>query len=117
MAISELDLLALNAMINESTDVLEQKPISSLIINKAYIIKKMSMINTRFGKSIIVNLFEESTITTFKSFLPKRVVEHISEDLIEKINLSGGKYTLTYLGQRPPMYVGAKSSAMIRLGN
>lgn len=116
MAISELDLLALNAIINESTEALEQRSISSLIVNKAYIIKKISVVNTRFGKSIAINLFEESTVTTFKSFLPKRVVEVINEDIINKINSSGGKYTLTYLGQRPPMYIGAKSSAIIQFG-
>ena len=77
----------------------------------------MSVINTRFGKSIVVNLLEESTIATFKSFLPKRVVDLISEDIISKINSSNGKYTLTYLGLRPPMYVGAKPGVMVRFGN
>lgn len=114
MAISEIDLLALNELINQDSQVLEHKPISSLTINKSYIIKKMLPVNTRFGKSIVMHLFEESTITTFKSFLPKRVVDNLSEDIIDQINSSNGKYTFTYLGQRVPAYVGAMPSSIVR---
>lgn len=116
MAISEVDLLALNELINQDMQVLEQRSISALILNKPYIIKKISLVNTRFGKSIIVTLFEESSITTFKSFLPKRFVEIICENTIDKINSSNGKVTLTYLGQSSPAYPGAKSSPLISFG-
>lgn len=108
------NLLALNERINEDVEVLEKKPISSLILNKAYVIKKMFMLNTRFGKSILVNLFNTDTNTTFKSFLPKRIAELLNVDLIEEVNSSDGKYALIYLGQSPSLYVGAKSRSLIK---
>lgn len=112
--ITSINLLALNERINEDVNVFEQKSISSLALNKTYIIKKMLMLNTRFGTSILVNLFDKDTYTTFKTFLPKRVVELLNADVIEEVNSSGGKYTLVYLGQSSPIYVGAKSRSLIK---
>lgn len=111
---TNINLLTLNERIIEDTEVLEQKPISSLTLNKVYVIKKMLMLNTRFGKSVLVNLLDEGTNTTFKSFLPKRVAELLNVSLIEEINASDGKYALIYLGQSSPMYVGAKSRSLIK---
>ena len=111
---TNIDLLTLNKLINESTEVLEQKSISSLISNKVYVIKKMVVLNTRFGKSILVNLFDESTNTTFKSFLPKRITELLNAFFIEEINSSDGKYGLIYLGQSSPIYIGSKPRSLIK---
>lgn len=111
---TNINLLTLNERINENIEILEQKSISSLILNKAYVIKKMLVFNTRFGKTILVNLFDEITNTTFKSFLPKRITELLNAFFIEEINSSDGKYALIYLGQSSPMYVGAKPRTLIK---
>ena len=111
---TNINLLTLNDRINENVEILEQKSISALILNKVYVIKKMLVLNTRFGKSILVHLFDENTNTTFKSFLPKRITELLNAFFIEEINSSDGKYALIYLGQSSPMYVGAKPRSLIK---
>lgn len=111
---SNITLSQLNSIINQDVEILEQKPVSSLSINQAYIIKNISVLKTKFGRALLVTLFDESANTTFRSFLPKRVTEHLQDDLVDKINLSGSKYTVTYLGQSLPVFKGAKSKSLLK---
>lgn len=114
MAVSNITLAKLNDIINQDMEILEKKAISSLIVNKPYIIKQLLMLSTRFGKAILVTLFDENANTTFKSFLPKRVTEYLNEETINKMNLSDSRYALTYLGQSSPMFPGAKTRSLIK---
>ncbi|KAJ8974987.1 hypothetical protein NQ317_003176 [Molorchus minor] len=72
----------------------------------------MLLLDTRYGKAILVHLFDESANITFKSFLPKRVTEHLKADLMDKINLPEAKYTLTYLGQSQSSFGGKEKSLL-----
>lgn len=104
----------LNNISSKSVENIEQRLLSSLVVNKLYIIKKISVFNTRFGKSALIYLFDSNANTTFKSFLPKRVVECLTTDILDKINLSHNEYTLTYLGQSSHFFDGAKTRPLVR---
>lgn len=112
MDVSKSELYELNEMINRNV-CLEQKSISSLVINKGYLIKKMFVLDTRYGKAILAHLFDDGENKTFKSFLPKRVTDHLKIDLINKMNSSDAKYTLTYMGQSIPNSCG-KAGSLIK---
>lgn len=114
MAAFSNTLAELNKIINQDMEIIQQRAISSLILNKAYIIKNLVIVNTRFGKSALVTLFDESENSSFKSFLPKRITEHLTENIIKEINSSDTKYTLTYLGQSPPFYSGARTRSLLK---
>lgn len=114
MAVSKINLTSINNNIVQNDEILEKRSISSLTLFKAYIIKKLLMLNTRFGKTVSATLFDASVNTTFKSFLPKRVTDQLTEDIINEINVSNGKYTLTYTGQSLPIYAGAKTRSLIK---
>lgn len=107
-------LADLNKVSSQGAEILELRSISSLNVNKAYIIKRMSVFKTRFGKSCLVHLFDEGENINFKSFIPKRIAECISDDIVEKINSSPDGYTLSYLGQSAPIFEGAKTSSLIK---
>lgn len=107
-----IELSILNNMINNDVN-LELKPFSSLTINKEYRIKNLSVLNTRYGKAILGHLCDENENIIFKTFLPKRVIEYLKADLLEKINSANTKYTLTYLGQGPSSS-GARSKSLVK---
>lgn len=108
-------LTELNNLINREMEIVEQRPLSSLTVDKCYIIKKLMVINSRFGKVVLAHLYDESSNTVFKSYLPKRVTEYLNGDIVDKINSSEQiKYTLTYLGQNTPAFVGGKPRSLIK---
>ena len=111
MAVSKKDLENINEIINSEVKIFETKSISTLIVGRSYVIESMCISTTRFGKAIMVLLFDDIAKETFKSWLPKRVVEQFKEDIVTGINSSPGKYSLTYLGQTP--LPGSKSRSMI----
>jgi hypothetical protein len=97
---SRSDLELLNLSINKENPVMEQKLLSTSIIDKPYLLVNISSINTKYGKCILTTLAEDSNgDVLFKCWLPKRVTNSISDELIEKMNKSDSKYSLTYLGK------------------
>lgn len=116
MEISLSTLSELNNLINREMESVEQRRLSSVTVDKPYVIKKLTVVNSRFGKVILAHLFDDSSNTTFKSYLPKRVTEYLDVGIMDKINSSDLKYTLTYLGQDQPSFVGGKSRALVKFG-
>jgi hypothetical protein len=93
----------INSMINKEYAFLEQRKFTTLTVGMNYIIKNINFLNTRFGKAIVATLYDQDDVNSviFKTFLPKRVAETVTENFIELINNQDGKFTLTYLGQSP----------------
>lgn len=116
MALSRDDLDIINNNINGEFNDIARKSISSLEINTSYLIKKLSLVNTRYGKCILAVLFDQKNNLDFKCFLPKRVTEHMPEDILDKMNSSWEEYTLTYIGQSEPAFKDAKCKALIKFG-
>lgn len=116
MALSIDDLNKINNDINGEFDDIPRRSISSLEIDVPYLIKKLSFINTRYGKCVLAVLCDQKCNTNFKCFLPKRVTEHITEDILSKINLSWEQYTIAYIGQNKSTLKDAKSKALIKFG-
>jgi hypothetical protein len=116
-AISRQRLIEINNMINKDVELIERKKFSNLIVGRMYIIKKIVFMTTRFGPAIVVTLFDSLDNVTFQTFLPKRVVETLSEDMVKTMNSSpDDKYTLTYLGQSTTVYSGGKTKALLNFG-
>lgn len=116
MEVAQINILELNDKVNQIEENLDRKAFCSLSKNKAYIIKKLSLLNTIFGKCILAILYDEAEKCTFKTFLPKRVTEYINSDSIHQINSSAVTYTLTYLGQSTSSIAGVKSRALLKFG-
>lgn len=116
MALSIDDLNKINSNINGDFNDIARRSIASLDINTPYLIKKLSFVNSRYGKCILAVLFDQKDNSDFKCFLPKRVTEHISQDSLEKMNSSWEKYTITYIGQSEPTFKDAKCKALIKFG-
>lgn len=105
-------LADINNNINKLSEPILRKPLTSLDVGKAYVIKHISCINTRFGKSIVVELLDGSESHT--TYLPKRTVDIFNEDVLKEINKSDGKYTLTYLGQSDALYAGGCKRSLLK---
>lgn len=116
MAIPKETLDKINTLLSKEPEFIECRKISSLTVGNAYVIKKIVYINTRFGKTILVTLYDESNDKLFQSFLPKRVVETMSEKNVENMNMSEGKYTLTYMGQSLQTFSGGKTRTLLSFG-
>ena len=101
MSISTKTLNELNEMFSRDIEFIERKKITELSVGKAYTIKKMASMTTRFGKCLLVALQDPDAgeNVTFETFLPKRVAETLSDDIVDTMSKSSGKYTITYLGQ------------------
>jgi hypothetical protein len=114
MSISKTDLEKINRVVGSDVEVkmFDQKKISELTVGEAYIIEKIHSFNTRFGKAVIVRLYDKSANNIFESFLPKRVAETLSDEDMSCINQSMGKYTLTYLGQGSRVFYGHTRSLL-----
>lgn len=113
--VSEINLASINENINNSHyDVYECKPLTTLTINKPYTIKKMQVLNSRYGRCLLAILLDTNLNSTFKTFLPERVLETLTDDIIAKINCSQGKYTLAYEGQSIPLAMGRKPKSLIK---
>ena len=80
-------LLEINSMINKEYEILEQKKFTTLTVRMSYQIKNINFLTTRFGKAILATLHDSVNDATFKTFLPKRVAETLTE------------HTVIYLGQ------------------
>ena len=110
----DIDLFALNEKINQDGENLERRAFSTLTIKRSYFIKKLMPLNSRFGKCVLAILYEEPGSVPFKTFLPRRVTEFLSADLIAKINSADAKYTVAYLGQSSPSAATTRSRALIK---
>jgi hypothetical protein len=116
MSISRETLDEINKVVSKDVEFIERRKISNLDMGKVYIIKKMVSLVTRFGKTILVTLLDESENITFNTFLPKRVAETLTENLVDVMNGSDGKYTLTYLGQSKQVFAGNNTRALVSFG-
>lgn len=106
----------INNLLNKEIEFAERRKITSLRVGEAYIIKKMASLTTRFGKAILVTLYDQTLNEAFESFLPKRVVETLAEDTVETMNKSEGKFTLTYLGQSSHVFSGGVTKTLLNFG-
>jgi hypothetical protein len=104
----------INSVINRYDDPLPKKKLTTLDVGVGYVIKRISVSNSRFGKCICAILADKSDFKLFTTYLPQRTVDIFSADIVEAINKSDGKYTLTYLGQSEPPYPGAFTKALIK---
>ena len=99
MSISGETLAEINNMINKDVEFRERRKFTTLTVGKIYGIRKMTFMTTRFGRTIVVTLYDPTDGAMFDTFLPKRVVEMLTADIFETMSKSCDKYTLTYLGQ------------------
>lgn len=111
MALSKIDLEMLNHSFNMETLT---KSLSSLEVDTVYKILQISILNTRFGKAVLVKIYDDKENAIFKVWLPKRAVEQITEDVTEKMNRSDIKYGLIYLGQSAPTFNGGKPKCLFK---
>lgn len=116
MSISKQSLGEINNMINKNVEFLERRKLSALTVGQTYMLKKIIFITTRYGKSIVVTLYDPTHDVTFETFLPKRVAETLTDDTVESMNKSNDKYTLTYLGQSSPVSSGGNTRALFNFG-
>ena len=116
MSVSKEFLDKINSMLSKNGDMVDQKKIIDLTVGEVYIIKKMVSMTTRFGKSIVVRLYDKTHDATFECFLPKRVVEMLPDGTVDIMNTSEDKYTLTYLGQSSHVFSGGKTRALLNFG-
>lgn len=108
-------LAEINDMISKD-EFLERRKIATLTVGKVYVIKKINFVATRFGKSIVVTLHDPTDNATFETFLPKRVVETLTNDTVEIMNKASDQYSLTYLGQSSNVSAGGNTRALINFG-
>lgn len=111
---SQVDLEKINAVINKPIEVFEQRVISTLPIAKPFPISNMLVRTTRFGRSILLTLYNESENEFFKSWLPKYIADQFSDNDVNSINHSSGKYTLTYIGQGGPVSAGTRTRTLVK---
>lgn len=114
MELSSDDLNNINNNINSVCESLPQRHFTSLEINRGYLIDTLSVVKSRYGKCVLTTLYDDDC--KFKCFLPNRAAEHLSEDIIKKINSTHKKYTVTYMGQSVPAFKDAKCRALIKFG-
>lgn len=110
MSISKAELATINDIINSE---LPTKPLSTLTIGRMYIIQAMSIENTQYGKAILVTLEDESEKVTFKTWLPKRITNQLTENQVCGINSFPKKYSLTYMGRSPAALPGTRTRALV----
>jgi hypothetical protein len=104
----------INSVINRYADPLPRKKFTTLDVGVGYLIRRLSVTESRFGKCISAILEGKNDLKLFTTFLPRRMVDIFGGDIVEAVNKSDGKYTLTYLGQSEPPYPGAFTRALIR---
>lgn len=107
-----MDLESLNTNLSKSV---ESRSISSLTVNQKYIIKQIAHVSTRYGKTVSLILYEENGVDTFLVFLPKRVLETITDTVIDKLNDPDKKFVFIYLGQKV-LLNGSKSQSLFKFG-
>lgn len=113
MSISKAELEVLNDAINKEEEIYDQVSISSLLINHAYLMKNISICNTKYGKAVLVVIFDDINNITVKSWLPKKVSDHLTENIVKQLGSSDSQYTITYLGQSIPLFHNAKTHSLI----
>ena len=116
MSVSQQTLTEINNMINKDVEFVERRKFTTLTIGKIYLIKKIIFVTTRYGKSIVVTLYDRTDDVIFESFLPKRVVESMTNEAVESMNNSSDRYTLTYLGQSVCVFSGGNTRALLNFG-
>lgn len=112
--ISKAELEILNETINKEEEIYDQVSISSLLVNHAYLIKKLNMFTTKYGKAVLVVFFDDVNNVTLKSWLPKKISELLSDEFVKKLSLYDSKYTITYVGQSIPLFKDSKTYSLIR---
>lgn len=113
MLITKIELEKLNSSINQNK-LLERRQLSTLTINKPYKLKEIKNITTKFGKTILAVLEDTSDNATFETFLPKRIIDYMSEEIIEKFNKDNCIYSLTYLGQVESSVKGSNPTSLLK---
>lgn len=116
MSVSQQTLTEINNMINKDLECVERRKLSELTVGKVYLIKKICFVTTRYGKGIVVALYDRTHNVTFESFLPKRVAETMSNEAVESMNKSSDRYTLTYLGQSSHVYSSGNTRTLFNFG-
>lgn len=116
MSVSQQTLTEINNMINKEVECVERRKLSALTVGKIYLIKKIIFVTTRYGKSIVVTLYDRTHDVTFESFLPKRVAETMTNEAVESMNNSSDRYTLTYLGQSSHVFSGGNTRTLFNFG-
>lgn len=97
MALTKMDLEVLNNNINMEVP---SKSLSTLEIDAAYEIKHIMLQKTLYGEAINVELVDANN-KRFRVYLPRRTLEHITEDVIKKMNNSLTTiYGLVYRGDK-----------------
>jgi hypothetical protein len=116
MSLSKQSLSEINIMLNKDVEFLERRKFSTLTVDEIYFIKKIIIMTTRYGKAILARLHDKTNNVTFETFLPKHVLETLSEYTIEIMNKSD-KYTLTYLGHSSQVFSGGKTRKLLNFGS
>lgn len=78
-----------------ATGMVEQKPvlkICNMEVGKKFEILKLKNVNTRYGRSIVCETAEKSI------FLPKRMVDVITEEEVNEINSKQVKLSIVFEG-------------------
>ena len=116
MSIVKEILDKINLVLTKDVEFIEMRKISTLDVGKIYLIQGIKILNTRFGRAILVILYDEGNNLTFQSFLPKRVSDTLTDDTVKIINEAGGKYTLTDLGQGTKVFSGNVTKILLNFG-
>lgn len=114
MSIPKETLDQINDLLSKDVAFVERRKITELTVGKVYKIQKMISMVTRFGKTILVTLYDKTHNVTFEIFLPKRAAENLSDDIVDIMNTSGGKYTLCYLGQSSHVFSGNNTRTLLK---
>lgn len=110
MAQAQIDTL--NKLLGEWPALLDQRELRSLVRDQIYVIKAIIVKDTRYGKCLLTHLIDRNSLELFQCWLPKRITNLVSDEIITTINASEGQYALIYLGEIPCF--GAKTRSHIR---
>lgn len=114
MSISQQNLTEINNLINRDVEFVKARKFSTLTVGKIYLIKKINIVPTRYGKSVVVTLYDRTHDSTFHSFLPKHVVETLTDEVVQSMN--NDRYTLTYLGKSSQVSYNGNSRSQLNFG-
>lgn len=79
--------------------VVEMKNLKELVINRRYEINDLKPLKTRFGRSILLTLYDDIEKKCYRCFSTKKISNSLSDEIINQITSSERKLALIYKGE------------------
>lgn len=106
MTTEELEMI--NSKINE-VPKFDRRSFKSLTVNKPYPIRSLAVTETRYGRCVVSQLLDSGEV--FQCWLPKRLVDTLTENFINVVNAKPDTYTVSHVGDE---HRGSISRALVK---